>query len=48
MFLVMALLGQVIFGRDSEEFSTLLRSLVSCFRMLFGDVEWVVRRGKVS
>jgi len=32
--------GVVLFGKDVRSFTTVPRALITCFRIMFGDVEW--------
>jgi len=40
VFLTYAVAGVVLFGRETKSFTTLFRSVNTCFRMLQGDFDW--------
>jgi len=40
VFCCLCLDAELLFGRDVVEFATFLRSMHSCFRLMFGDWDW--------
>jgi hypothetical protein len=41
VFYAYALLGMIIFGRDMEDYTTLMNAFVSCWRLVMGDFDWM-------
>jgi len=40
VYFCMAVNGVLLFGQDTEDFADLFRSIISCFRLMFGDWDW--------
>ena len=41
VYLCMVVNSVLLFGQDMQDFSTMLRAIMSCFRAMFGDWDWV-------
>lgn len=40
VFFTFMIFGVVLFGREVRNFTTVPRALVTCFRIMFGDIDW--------
>lgn len=40
VFIIYAVAGVVLFGRETDSFTTIFRSCGACFRMMHGDFDW--------
>merc|ERR1712228_1102037 len=44
VYICMAVNGVLLFGQNTEDFADIFRGLFTCFRVMFGDWDWVAMK----